>query len=64
MQKEGYGWTLSICIGPKESHDSTFGQSIEPKDSHVCIQIGYYHKLLLLQINTKLKTKIIDLQYV
>ena len=35
VRKQGYGCTLWLCVGPKESHDSTFGQSIDPKESHV-----------------------------
>ena len=35
--KEVYGCTLALCIGPRESHDPTFGQKFEIKESHhVC----------------------------
>ena len=35
VRKEGHGCTLRLCIGCNESHDSTFGQSIDPKERHV-----------------------------
>ena len=28
------GCTLRLCIGPKKSSDSTFDQSVDPKESH------------------------------
>ena len=34
VRKEGYGCTLGLCIGCNERDDSTFGQSIDPKERH------------------------------
>ena len=51
--KECYGCTLGLCIGCNKRHDSTFGQSTDPKDiQYMSIQTGcfqYTHK-----INSKL----------
>ena len=32
MRKESHDCSLGLCIGCKERHDFTFGQSIDPKE--------------------------------
>ena len=36
VRKEGCGCTPKLCIGPKVTHDSTSGKSMDPKESHFC----------------------------
>ena len=39
--------TLGLCIGCNERHDSTFGQSIDPKERHVCTDwLFSVHKII------------------
>ena len=35
VRKESHDCSLGLCIGCKERHDSTFAQSIDPKERHV-----------------------------
>ena len=47
VRKKSHDCSLSLCIGCKERHGSTFGQSIDPKDRHVCTDwLFLVHKII------------------
>ena len=64
VQKEGYGCTLQLCIGPKDSHDSTFGQGTLILEGIMSVQSGSFQCTIRLNIFGMIQKRVMPLSIV